>query len=106
MPMPKTIVSQSAATPQLLRSAGRSCISSAATILTDPHFAAREMVLRRRTPDGWEVPMSGVVPKFSRTPGSIDRTGPELGEHTADVLGELAGVDEEELASLVQAGAV
>ena len=50
--------------------------------------------------------MSGVVPKFSRTPGSIDRTGPELGEHTADVLGELAGVDEEELASLVQAGAV
>ena len=29
MPMPKTIVSQSAATPQLFRSAGRSCISSA-----------------------------------------------------------------------------
>jgi formyl-CoA transferase/succinyl-CoA--D-citramalate CoA-transferase len=81
-------------------------INSAATILTDPHFAAREMVIRRRTADGWDVPMSGVVPRFSRTPGSVDRTGPELGEHTAGVLGELAGVDDAELAELAQAGVV
>jgi formyl-CoA transferase len=81
-------------------------INSATTILTDPHFAAREMVLRRRTADGWEVPMSGVVPKFSRTPGSVGWTGPELGEQTADVLGELAGVDGAELERLVEAGVV
>jgi succinyl-CoA---D-citramalate CoA-transferase len=37
------------------------------------------MILRRRTPDGWEVPMSSVVPKFSRTRGEVRWTGPELG---------------------------
>jgi formyl-CoA transferase len=32
------------------------------------------------------VPMSGVVPRFSRTPGSVRTTGPALGEHTDEVL--------------------
>ena len=81
-------------------------INTAETILTDPHFAAREMVVRRRTSDGWEVPMSGVVPKFSRTPGGIGWTGPELGEHADAVLAEVAGVRSDELATLREAGVV
>ena len=84
----------------------RSAVSGRRARRTDQqrHHDSHRRALRRprdgppaSTPDGWEVPMSGVVPKFSRTPGSVDRTGPELGEHTADVLGELAGVDGTEL---------
>ena len=33
--------------------------------------------------------MTGVVPRFSRTPGAIRFPGPKLGEHTDEVLGEL-----------------
>ena len=38
------------------------------------------------------VPMAGVVPKLSRTPGAIRHVGPALGEHTDAVLRELAGL--------------
>jgi len=64
-------------------------INTAQTILQDAHFAAREMVIRRTTADGWTVPMAGVVPRFSRTPGSVRSVGPALGEHTDEVLGTL-----------------
>ncbi len=71
--------------------AGR--IYTAADMATDPHYLAREMVLRRTARTGHEVPMTGVVPKFSRTPGEVTDTGPSLGEHTREVLSRLAGLD-------------
>jgi formyl-CoA transferase len=60
--------------------AGR--VYTAADMLDDAHYAAREMVQRRMSRAGFDTPMLGVVPKFSRTPGSIDDVGPTLGEHT------------------------
>ena len=60
--------------------AGR--VYTAPDMLTDPHFLAREMVQRHLSRSGVDTPMLGVVPKFSRTPGSIDDVGPTLGEHT------------------------
>jgi crotonobetainyl-CoA:carnitine CoA-transferase CaiB-like acyl-CoA transferase len=44
--------------------------------------------------------MQGVVPKFSRTPGSIRSTGPTLGADTAAVLRGLGGLSAEEYARL------
>ncbi|BCB88594.1 hypothetical protein Psuf_059070 [Phytohabitans suffuscus] len=35
----------------------------------------------------------GPVPRLSQTPGRIRSHGPELGEHTDVVLGELIGLD-------------
>jgi crotonobetainyl-CoA:carnitine CoA-transferase CaiB-like acyl-CoA transferase len=81
-------------------------INTAASILTDTHFAARDMILWRQSNTGTEVPMNGVVPKFSRTPGEIDRVGPELGADTDAVLTELAGLDEDELARLHADGVI
>lgn len=81
-------------------------INSAETIVDDLHFAARRMILRRSTPDGVEIPMSGVVPKFSRTPGDVLTTGPALGEHTDAVLRKLAGVGDDELQRLRTGGVV
>ncbi|HEX3706703.1 MAG TPA: CoA transferase [Mycobacteriales bacterium] len=84
--------------------AGR--IFTAADMVADPHYAAREMVLRLAAHQGWTVPMTGVVPKFSGTPGAVRTTGAPLGAHTAEVLTELAGVNAAELAELEAAGVI
>ena len=84
--------------------AGR--IFTAADMVTDPHYAAREMVLRLASQQGWTVPMTGVVPKFSATPGEVRTTGAALGAHTREVLSELAGAGSDELAALEAAGVI
>ncbi len=75
-------------------------------MLIDPHYAARSMVIRAASRAGYEVPMPGVVPKFSRTPGNVADVGPTLGEHTEVVLRELAGVGDAEWLSLLAEGTV
>jgi crotonobetainyl-CoA:carnitine CoA-transferase CaiB-like acyl-CoA transferase len=60
--------------------AGR--VYTAADMLRDEHYAARAMIERHVSRTGIDTPMLGVVPKFSRTPGSIFDVGPDLGEHT------------------------
>jgi succinyl-CoA---D-citramalate CoA-transferase len=79
--------------------AGR--VYTAADILDDPHYAARDMVVHAAGRAGYVVPMAGVVPKFSRTPGAVTDVGPRLGEHTEQVLRALAGVDDSEWDALV-----
>lgn len=81
-------------------------INTAADILRDVHVAARDMVVRHRMPDGWEVPMNGIVPKFERTPGRVRAVGPALGEHNVEVLTELAGVTPSQLEGLRARGVV
>lgn len=81
-------------------------INTAASILTDTHFAARDMILWRQTTTGTELPMNGVVPKFSRTPGEIDHIGPSLGADTESVLTTIAGVSPDELETLRADGVV
>lgn len=58
-------------------------------ILQDEQYAAREMVLRVEAPGHDQpVPMPGVVPRLSRTPGRVRSSGPRLGEHTDAVRSE------------------
>lgn len=98
-------------TPELLEllsangvPAGR--VYTAPDMLIDPHYAARSMVVRAASHAGYEVPMPGVVPKFSRTPGDIVDVGPNLGEHTKEVFRDLAGVGDAEWSSLLAGGTV
>jgi formyl-CoA transferase len=81
-------------------------IYSAPDMLDDEHYSAREMVLRPRTDDGENRPMTGIVPKFSRTPGAVTTVGPALGADTLSVLRELAGTTDEEWQALLAAGLV
>ena len=71
--------------------AGR--IFTAPDMLTDPQYLARQMVQRVTSTQGWEVPMTGIVPRFTATPGAIRHPGARLGEHTDEVLTELLGLD-------------
>ena len=80
-------------------------IFSAADMVDDPQYLARGMIERTTLPDGTPLAVPGVVPKFSETPGGMRWVGPELGEHTAEVLGEL-GYDEQAVARLRASGAV
>lgn len=84
--------------------AGR--IFTARDIATDPHYRAREMVLSVPEPGlgGESVPMHGVVPKLSATPGSVCRGAPLLGEHNGEVLGSMLG--NAQVATLRAAGVV
>ena len=80
-------------------------IYSVADIVEDPHYAARGMIVPSVLPDGSEVKMPGVVPKLSETPGGVRWLGPELGEHTRAVLGDL-GFPENELDELTSRGVI
>jgi crotonobetainyl-CoA:carnitine CoA-transferase CaiB-like acyl-CoA transferase len=70
-------------------------------ILADEHYRAREVVVE--TEDG--VVLHNVVPRLSQTPAAIRRPAPRLGEHNAEVFGEL-GVAAAELEQLVAEGVV
>ncbi|GGE56234.1 CoA transferase [Halopseudomonas oceani] len=80
-------------------------IYSAADMLSDPQYLAREMFLSANLPDGKPFKMPGIVPKLSETPGSAEWTGPALGEHTDSILRQL-GYDEAQIAELRGRGAI
>ncbi len=61
-------------------------IYTVADIAADPHYRARGMIERVTLPDGFAFDVPGVVPKLSRTPGTISGLAPQLGEHTDAVL--------------------
>jgi formyl-CoA transferase len=81
-------------------------INRAPELASDPHIAAREMIVRLAAGFGADVPMTGVVPKLSRTPGAIRSVGPALGQHTDEVLRDLAGCTPAEIAALRDGGVV
>jgi len=64
-------------------------VYTAPDMLRDEHYAARDMVLRATARAGFDLPMTGIVPRFSRTPGGVADVGPALGEHDAEVRAEL-----------------
>jgi len=81
-------------------------INTAPDIAVDDHIAARDMILRLAAGFEAAVPMAGVVPKLSRTPGAVRHVGPELGADTDAVLTGLLGTPAAELAELRAAGVI
>ena len=58
-------------------------------MLEDPHFKARNAIVDVEHPDFGTIKMQNVAPRLSNTPGSIRHVGPELGEHTDQVLKDI-----------------
>jgi crotonobetainyl-CoA:carnitine CoA-transferase CaiB-like acyl-CoA transferase len=83
-----------------------SFVYDATMMMEDALIAEREDIVEFDDPDIGAIKMPGVIPKLSRTPGSIRSTGARLGQHTADVLGELLGMGAEELAILEEQGVI
>ncbi|HIG21211.1 CoA transferase [Henriciella sp.] len=80
-------------------------VNTAREMLEDAHIKAREAIIRVAHPMLGEIPMQGVFPKLSDTPGRVDHAGPALGADTASVLASL-GVDAPEQARLREKGII
>ena len=77
--------------------AGR--VYTAKDIVEDPHFRARDMIIRQQTRDGHELDVPGIVPKLMGTPGAVRRAAPRLGGDTDEVLREI-GLSAGQIAAL------
>ncbi len=70
-------------------------IYSVRDMMQDPQFLARQMFEQHQFKDGSSIKLPAVTPKLSETPGATRWIGPELGEHTDEVLKTLGYSDQE-----------
>ena len=84
--------------------AGR--IFRAKDMFTDPHFMAREAIVRLAHPDFGELAMHNVAPRLSETPGAVRHVGPGLGEHNQEIYHGLLGMSDGEMTSLRSSGII
>ena len=80
-------------------------VYTAKDIAEDPHYRARDMILKQTTRDGHEIEVPGIVPKLSATPGSVRSSAPRLGDDTDTVLAAM-GLSAADIAALRQKGIV
>lgn len=78
--------------------AGR--VYKAPDMLADPHFAARGSIVRVPSEDHGEIPMQGVFPRLTATPGRVRWPGPALGAHDDEIYRGVLGLTGDELARL------
>ncbi len=74
-------------------------IYSAADIVVDEQFRARDAIVTETLPDGSSIKLPGVFPRLSQTPGQTRWLGPALGAHTDEILTN-AGYGAEEVKAL------
>lgn len=75
-------------------------------ILADEHIAARGVIKDMVRSDGTPVKVLGYPGKFSKTPADYRRAPPRSGEDTRDVLTDVLGLSEGQIAALVEAGVI
>jgi succinyl-CoA:(S)-malate CoA-transferase subunit B len=76
-------------------------LNNIADIFGDRQFHARRNLVAIDDPDlGETIVVPSVLPRLSETPGAIRHLGPRLGQHTEEVLRNLLGMDEPQMAEL------
>jgi formyl-CoA transferase len=78
-------------------------IYGTAEIMADRHVIEREVLADYPDPDMGTLPMHGVVPRLSATPGTIRSPAPSLGQHNRELLAGI-GVDDLGYADLLASG--
>jgi formyl-CoA transferase len=61
-------------------------IYSVRDMMSDPQFLARQMFEQHHFSDGSPIKLPAITPKLSETPGQTRWLGPNLGEHTEELL--------------------
>jgi len=91
-----------------LESAGVPCgpINNLDEVFENPQVQAREMRVDMPHPTGAKVKLVGSPMKMSATPPRYDMPPPMLGQHTKEVLRELLGQSEAQIAELQEKGIV
>ena len=75
-------------------------IFRAPEMLEDAQFKARESIVKVMHPQYGEVAMQNTFPRLSDTPGLVRWVGPELGQHTDEILKSVLGKTDEEITAL------
>src|SRR5262249_33023482 len=75
-------------------------------LFSDEHVAANDLLATHTHPQWGEVRQTGILPKFSRTPAILPYVAALLGQHTTEVLQEVAGYRQEKIAQLLSAGLI
>lgn len=73
-------------------------------MLEDPHYKAREAVIKVDHPEFKKLYMQNVFPKLSETPGAVRWAGPALGQHNEEVYKGILGMSDEDIKALKEAG--
>ena len=91
-----------------LEKAGVPCgpINSLEEVFADPQVQARSMCQMVEHSVAGQIPLVGSPMKFSATPAVAVQAPPLLGEHTAQVLEQLLGMDGSEIARLREAAVI
>ena len=79
---------------------------TAADIAGDKQFRLRRMVREVEDPRFGAILHAGVVPHFPDEPGEVRWAGPVPGQHTDEILREVAGLDAAAIADLREQGVV
>ena len=75
-------------------------------VFKDEQYLAREALVRVPDEELGEAVVQNVVPKFSKTPGSVDHLGPRKGQHNDEIYcGEL-GYSSDKIKRLQEAGVI
>jgi crotonobetainyl-CoA:carnitine CoA-transferase CaiB-like acyl-CoA transferase len=84
-----------------------SLVYSVRELFEDPHLKARENIVAVPNPLGGLLHMAGVVPRLTRTPGSIRSLGPlRIGQDNDEIYGGRLGLSPEELDGLGKRGVI
>jgi crotonobetainyl-CoA:carnitine CoA-transferase CaiB-like acyl-CoA transferase len=75
-------------------------------IVSDPHYAAREQVVKLESGKFGEIMQPGVVPRLTGTPGRVPGRAPTLGEHNEEILMGLLGLDSADFDQLCAQGVI
>ncbi len=81
-------------------------VNNIGQVVDHPQVAARESLITMDHPRSGKVLMANVPVRLSKTPGSVRTPAPALGEHTGEILQELLGLSQAEVARLAAAGIV
>ena len=75
-------------------------------LFEDKHIAANELLTTHTHPQWGDVQQTGLFTKFSRTPAVLPYVAPMLGQHTAEVLQEVAGYSQKKIETLLSGGVI
>ncbi len=75
-------------------------INTVADVIKDPSIQARDMIVSVEHPVAGHIEMPGVPIKMSGTPGAADVPAPVLGQHNEEILRDMLGLSEADIAKL------
>ena len=69
-------------------------------LFEEPQVIANDLLIDLQHSQWGRVSQTGILAKFAATPGKVDRAGPQLGEHSAEILETLLGYGRDRIEDL------